>query len=163
MENNIELFRQHLSAKDEFKMNNSSEYKREKLTILASKIRQMLEEKNINKSSFAEIMDVHPSIVTRWLSGTHNFTVETLFDIEFKLKSLLIFFETYNMETTLNFHVTTSYLKNSKVPVALKFLKMIDYNHHNYKSNLIHYEFKHIENLELNKYTAWKEKKKKIK
>ena len=43
----------------------------------------------LTKKEFAKAMDVQPSIVTRWLSGKHNFTVETIFDIEQKLNFLI--------------------------------------------------------------------------
>lgn len=36
----------------------------------------------INNSQFAEMAGVHPSTVTKWLSGTHNFTVSTLEQIQ---------------------------------------------------------------------------------
>lgn len=36
----------------------------------------------MSKKEFAERMDAQPSAVTKWLSGKHNFTIETLFKIE---------------------------------------------------------------------------------
>lgn len=36
----------------------------------------------INNSQLAGMAGVHPSTVTKWLSGTHNFTVSTLEQIQ---------------------------------------------------------------------------------
>jgi len=49
---------------------------------LASKIAEGIRNKGWNKSQFADIIQQTPSTVSRWLSGHHNFTVDTLNDIE---------------------------------------------------------------------------------
>jgi transcriptional regulator with XRE-family HTH domain len=36
----------------------------------------------VSKGEFAHAMGVSPGLVSRWLSGTHNFTIETLVDIQ---------------------------------------------------------------------------------
>jgi transcriptional regulator with XRE-family HTH domain len=46
--------------------------------IVASRIAQVLEEREWNKSELAERLQKHPSEVTKWLSGTHNFTLDVL-------------------------------------------------------------------------------------
>jgi transcriptional regulator with XRE-family HTH domain len=46
--------------------------------IVASRIAHVLEERGWNKSEFAERLQKHPSEVTKWLSGTHNFTLDVL-------------------------------------------------------------------------------------
>lgn len=56
--------------------------KTEKNMLLAMRIEDAMKKNGFNKSGFAEAMQVQPSMVTRWLSGTHNFTVDTLYDIE---------------------------------------------------------------------------------
>ena len=53
-----------------------------KQMMLAAKIQDAIKEKGINNSRFATLMDQHPSVISKWLSGTHNFTIDTLFDIE---------------------------------------------------------------------------------
>jgi ribosome-binding protein aMBF1 (putative translation factor) len=53
--------------------------------LLAYKIIGAIKNKGWNKSKFAEEMKKKPSVVTRWLSGTHNFTSDTLCDIGFVL------------------------------------------------------------------------------
>lgn len=61
-----------------------------KTRLLAEKISIAMKEKRYNRQQFAQVMEVHPSIITRWLSGDHNFTVETLFEIEEHLDIQLI-------------------------------------------------------------------------
>ncbi len=58
--------------------------------LLASKIDDELKARNWSKKRFADEMGKRPSVVTKWLSGTHNFTVDTLVDIESKLGILLL-------------------------------------------------------------------------
>ena len=53
-----------------------------KQMMLAAKIQDAIKEKGLNNSRFAQLMDQHPSVISKWLSGTHNFTTDTLFDIE---------------------------------------------------------------------------------
>lgn len=58
--------------------------------LLASKIDDELKARNWSKKRFADEMGKRPSVITKWLSGTHNFTVDTLVDIENKLGILLL-------------------------------------------------------------------------
>jgi transcriptional regulator with XRE-family HTH domain len=62
------------------------EYARtESRMVLAAKIDDALKAKGISKKQFAEMMGRQPSVITKWLSGGHNFTVDTLTDIQGKL------------------------------------------------------------------------------
>ncbi len=61
--------------------------------LLSNKIEMAIKQKGYNRQQFASIMGVQPSIITRWLSGNHNFTVETLFEIENKLEIQLLAIE----------------------------------------------------------------------
>jgi transcriptional regulator with XRE-family HTH domain len=54
----------------------------DKKQLVAEKLKDRLKALNINRQQFADIMKVQPSIVTKWLSGTHNFTIETISKIE---------------------------------------------------------------------------------
>jgi len=56
--------------------------KTDKLMHLAARIDDAIKAKGWNKSNFANAMHKHPSEITKWLSGTHNFSVKTLFEIE---------------------------------------------------------------------------------
>ena len=49
--------------------------------ILAARIADLMEAKGWTKSEFARKVDQEPSVITKWLSGTHNFTQDTLADI----------------------------------------------------------------------------------
>ncbi len=53
-----------------------------KQMALAVRIADALTAKGWSKSEFAARMNQQPSVVTRWLSGTQNFTIDTLSDIE---------------------------------------------------------------------------------
>ncbi len=57
---------------------------------LAVKIAETLRSRGITNQEFAFMMGKKPSEVTRWLSGTHNFTTETLWQMERVLKIQLL-------------------------------------------------------------------------
>ncbi len=48
---------------------------------LAARIDDLIMESGLNKSEFASKMDKNPSEISKWLSGTHNFTIDTLVEI----------------------------------------------------------------------------------
>jgi ribosome-binding protein aMBF1 (putative translation factor) len=50
--------------------------------LLAAKISDAIEAKGWTQKIFAERVNKDQSIVCKWLSGTHNFTIETLGEIE---------------------------------------------------------------------------------
>jgi ribosome-binding protein aMBF1 (putative translation factor) len=50
--------------------------------IIAARIAIALREKGWNKMKLAAELKKSPSLVTRWLSGTHNFAVDTLREIQ---------------------------------------------------------------------------------
>ena len=49
---------------------------------IASFLYNTLKAKGISQKQFAERMGKKPSEISKWLSGTHKFTLETLSDIE---------------------------------------------------------------------------------
>ena len=49
--------------------------------LLAARLDDLMQEKGWGKSQFAEKVDRNPSEITKWLSGLHNFTLDTLTDI----------------------------------------------------------------------------------
>lgn len=57
---------------------------------LASKIDKARIKMGLSKKQFAENLSKKPSEITKWLSGTHNFTSDTLFEIQQLLKIDLI-------------------------------------------------------------------------
>ena len=48
---------------------------------LAARIEDYMRAKGLNKSQFAEKVGKNPSEITKWLSGTQNFTVDVLTEI----------------------------------------------------------------------------------
>lgn len=54
----------------------------DKRMLLAARIDDGIKAKGWKKKDFAMAMSKTPSEITKWLSGTHNFTADTLFDIE---------------------------------------------------------------------------------
>jgi transcriptional regulator with XRE-family HTH domain len=70
--------------------------KSKKAMSLAAKIEDAITEHRLSKKAFAGLLNVQPSVVSKWLSGTHNFTIDTLFDIEeclqVELVSVNVFF-----------------------------------------------------------------------
>lgn len=57
---------------------------------IANRIEDTLVKRGISKSKFAKMVERSPSEITRWLSGDHNFTIDTLSDIEDALKVRLL-------------------------------------------------------------------------
>lgn len=53
-----------------------------KRLIVAAKIADAIEGLDISKGEFAERLGKYSSEVTRWTSGFHNFTLDTISDIE---------------------------------------------------------------------------------
>jgi transcriptional regulator with XRE-family HTH domain len=67
------------------------EYERtEKRMLLAARIDDGLKNRGWKKKDLAAVLRKTPSEITKWLSGTHNFTCDTLFDIERVLNINLI-------------------------------------------------------------------------
>jgi ribosome-binding protein aMBF1 (putative translation factor) len=57
---------------------------------IAALIDEAIKAKGWGKKQFAEKINRKPSEISKWLSGTHNFTVETLSDIEQVLEIQLL-------------------------------------------------------------------------
>jgi len=49
---------------------------------LAARIDESRKKKGWSKKEFARMLNKQPSEITKWLSGTHNFTCDTLVDIQ---------------------------------------------------------------------------------
>lgn len=56
---------------------------------LSARLEDILIELGWGKKDLAGKMGKSPSMVTRWLSGTHNFTIDTITEIEFVTGKLL--------------------------------------------------------------------------
>jgi len=55
----------------------------------SSKIQLVMDELNISKKELAIRCGVQPSVITKWVSGTHNFTIDSLTTISGKLGKML--------------------------------------------------------------------------
>lgn len=69
--------------------------------LLAAKIEDKMNSLKIKKSEFAELIGKQPSVITKWFSGTHNFTVDTLWDIEHILNLSLVNLKEEKSETKI--------------------------------------------------------------
>ena len=57
---------------------------------LAIKIADAIAQSGFTQKEFAERLNKKPSEISKWLSGTHNFTIDTLYDISRELGITLI-------------------------------------------------------------------------
>ena len=62
----------------------------EKKMLLAAKIDEAIKARGWQKQDLAKALRKRPSEISKWLSGTHNFTIETLWEIEKVLNVELI-------------------------------------------------------------------------
>ena len=58
--------------------------------MIAVKIFDAMRAKGIGKKKLAEMIGVSPSVVTKWLSGESNFTIDTLTSLELALNIQLL-------------------------------------------------------------------------
>lgn len=93
--------------------------KTDKRMMLAVKIEKAMRAKRWKKGDLAREMKKQPSIITRWLSGTHNFEVDTLFDLEYHLGIKLVIVEEKQREQVLNFHINLTQKINAKESVDI--------------------------------------------
>jgi transcriptional regulator with XRE-family HTH domain len=75
---------------------------------LAAKIYQAMKSLGMTQTQFAESMNKPISLISRWMSGTHNFTVDTLIDIQRILDISLLNVETTNSYAQVNFKLHVS-------------------------------------------------------
>ncbi len=53
--------------------------------VISSRIDELLKQRSLGKLEFANRLNQNPSVVTKWLSGNHNFTIDTLTEISVDL------------------------------------------------------------------------------
>lgn len=86
----------------------SKEHKRsEARMLLARKIDMAIKVKGWNKTRFAKELKQKNSVITRWLSGTNNFTSDTLSDIQEVLGVKLLDVEIDNTISSVSCSVTS--------------------------------------------------------
>lgn len=70
-------------------LNSTTELEKKKIRkkmLFALKLKQAITNSGMNKSQFAEKIGKTKSTISKWLSGTHNFTIDTIYEIEDVLK-----------------------------------------------------------------------------
>lgn len=65
----------------------------EKRMLLAARIDEAIKAKGWKQKDLAKALKKSPSEISKWLSGTHNFTSDSLFDLERVLKVSIISLE----------------------------------------------------------------------
>ena len=85
----------------------------DKRMLLALKIEKAMKAKNWKKGDLAREMNKKPSVITKWLSGTHNFELNTLFELEEKLGITLVALEEKKQVPTGYYQVTVQSIVNS--------------------------------------------------
>lgn len=74
--------------------------------LLAAKIEDAMNAKGWNKTRLlSEMGQMNASVATKWLSGTHNFTFDTLFDLQEILDIKLINTEDSQQEFVIKYHI----------------------------------------------------------
>jgi transcriptional regulator with XRE-family HTH domain len=85
-----------------------------KAELIARKIDERIKELGLNRQEFARLMDVQPSTVTKWLGGKHNFTLETISEIERKLSLSLLDLTTVGHESSAVYSI---HISSSDIPL----------------------------------------------
>ena len=65
----------------------------EKNLAIANRIYEMLQERDLKPADLARLLDKKPSEISKWLTGTHNFTTKTITKIETVLGDDIIHIE----------------------------------------------------------------------
>lgn len=98
------------------------EYERiENKMLLAKRIDEARIKAGLKKLELAKALNKRPSEISKWLSGTHNFTVDTLWDIEKALSvKLMNLNEEKAVETIVKYK--TIYVQQTSSPSPYHFI-----------------------------------------
>ena len=100
---------------------NSKHYRMvERRMRLAGFIADLIEQKGWTNGEFARKMGKQPSVISKWLSGTHNFTTETLWEIEEVIGEKIIPMALPKSRQEHSVRYTRS-LSESKIPLTNSF------------------------------------------
>ena len=89
---------------------------------LAAQIDDALMSRGLTNQEFAFMMGKKPSEITRWLSGTHNFTTETLWEIERVLQIQLLTSSIADEDTAKTTQELQVFVANEVQKALTKFL-----------------------------------------
>lgn len=85
------------------------QFKIDNKMLIAAKIADAMKVRNWNNSQLlAAVNKANPSVITKWLSGTHNFTVDTLAELEHALGIKLLNLEGKEKEIVREFYINVS-------------------------------------------------------
>ena len=89
--------------------------------LLAAKIKDGMNAKGWKNKHLAEALNQQPSVITKWLSGTHNFTSDTLSDIEDVLGIKLLAVQEKKIAQVNHYHlqVTSTAVNESPHGISL--------------------------------------------
>lgn len=75
--------------------------------LIAAKIYEQMQKQDVSKSQLANLLAQQPSVITKWLSGTHNFTIDTLVDIG-RVLNFNLFNQEEDRQPDILFHIEVS-------------------------------------------------------
>lgn len=112
--------------------------------IIAARIADAIQLKNWKSNDLLKaIGKKSPSLITKWLSGTHNFTIDTLIELEEALNISLLNLEDVKEEVVVNYHVVVkSNVELSNNPEYLNMNNLENRNARFYKSSPMFYSSK---------------------
>jgi ribosome-binding protein aMBF1 (putative translation factor) len=97
------------------------EKKVEKKMLIAAKIEDAIQAKDWKHADLLKALGKkNPSIITRWLSGTHNFTLDTLIELEEVLEIELINLN----ETEKNTQIIAQTTREVNAPICVSKLSL---------------------------------------
>ena len=112
--------------------------KTDKQMLLALKIEKAMKAKNWKKGDLAHEMNKQPSVITKWLSGTHNFESNTLFELEDKLGITLIALEEKKQVSPIYYQVTVQTTVKSAPTNECKYnTSPLSFFENKYQTNLL--------------------------
>lgn len=119
--------------------------------MLAAQIEDAMIAKGIGKKMLADMLGKKPSVITKWLSGTHNFETNTLTEIAKALDFKIFAFDvpTRTDKIILNAHITLNVEMSKPVSIPLTKGDVYGYFSTKDKSPLSCYN-----NITINKYKA---------
>ena len=86
--------------------------------LLAAQIEDAMVAKGIGKKQFADMLGKKPSVITKWLSGTHNFEINTLTQIANALNIKLFAFDTPTEKETIILKPNLTYQFKIDSPIS---------------------------------------------
>lgn len=96
---------------------------------LAIKIADAIEQSGMSKKEFATKLGKQPSEISKWLSGTHNFTIDTLNDISSVLNIRLVDDQTQSFTSNYRIVVDTyDVISSIKSPIIKSDFETISNN-----------------------------------